>query len=154
MSAKRLLMEQWKAWRDDYRCARPPVSCKGCDTYYPTDKDAAVMIFDGFTLVECSNCYRKQEIRRAKAQALAKLQRHINARRNGNRKVNSDVACRYITRFGGSTFAIQTEMDNCEVYLQNAGGKVLARVDMFDKYPKPVITTGLLGLITPTSPVL
>lgn len=63
MSTKRLLMEQWQAWRDDYRCARPPVSCQGCDTYYPTNKDPALMIFDGFSLVECSNCKKSKEPR-------------------------------------------------------------------------------------------
>ena len=49
-------LRNWLAWRDDYRCARPPVSCQGCDTYYPSEKHAAVMVFEGFNLVRCSDC--------------------------------------------------------------------------------------------------
>ena len=63
MSGKRHLREQWQAWRADYRCARPPVTCQGCDTYYPTGKDPTVMIFSGFSLVECSNCNKPREPR-------------------------------------------------------------------------------------------
>ncbi len=57
------------------------------------------------------------------------------------RRINSDVACRYITQFGGSTFALQTDADDCKVYLRNAFGFAIAEVSMFDKYPKPPVET-------------
>ena len=54
-------LRQWLAWRDDYRCARPePVTCKGCGTHYPVHKDAAVMRYLGFNLVECSECQKRR----------------------------------------------------------------------------------------------
>ena len=63
MSAKRSHMERLQVWREDYFASRPPVTCQGCDTYYPTDKDPALMIFSGLTLVECSNCKKPKEPR-------------------------------------------------------------------------------------------
>ena len=48
---------QWRAWRDDYRCARPEaVTCKGCNTTYEPTVDPPVSIYKGYTLIECSNC--------------------------------------------------------------------------------------------------
>ena len=52
--------DQWFAWRDDYRCARPDVSCEGCDTFYPSAQSATQMTFDGFRLVSCSECRRRE----------------------------------------------------------------------------------------------
>lgn len=54
--------EDWRAWRDDYRCARPEaVTCQGCDTHYPVHQDAGQMNFDaGFNLVRCSECIRQE----------------------------------------------------------------------------------------------
>ena len=49
-------LRQWLAWRDDYRCARPPVTCENCDTHYPAGKDEGNAIYLGFRLVECGNC--------------------------------------------------------------------------------------------------
>ena len=56
---------------------------------------------------------------------------------NGIRKIHRDVAVRYIERFGGSTFVVQTEIDDCKIYLQNSLGLTTATVSMFDKFPKP-----------------
>ena len=131
------IAEQWQMWRDDYRCARPPVSCEGCDTFYPSHKDAGMMIFEGFRLVQCSECQRQKRIKKS-------LRDHFQARLaslNGIRKIHRDIAVRYIERFGGSTFAVQTEIDDCEIYLRNAFGLAIAQVLSTDRYPtaeKPI----------------
>ena len=56
---------------------------------------------------------------------------------NGIRKIHRDVAVRYIERFGGSTFVVQTEIDDCETYLRNSLGLTIATVSQFEKFPKP-----------------
>ncbi|MDD9972980.1 MAG: hypothetical protein OXU27_03190 [Candidatus Poribacteria bacterium] len=48
--------EDWRAWREDYRSSRPPVTCQKCDTHYPRGKDEGNAIYRGFTLVQCGNC--------------------------------------------------------------------------------------------------
>lgn len=117
-------LQQWMAWRDDYRCARPPVSCKGCDTFYPPNKHATQMVFEGFNLVRCSACkpngQTEPEI----------LFPHVY------RRVNRDVVCRYITRFGGSTFSMQTAADDCEIYLRNRHGATIATVSLLNRFPE------------------
>ena len=119
---KKQHLQQWMAWRDDYRCARPLVSCQGCDTFYPSHQSATQMVFEGFNLVRCSACNEKTEPKIPFP--------HVYKR------VNRDVACRYIQRFGGSTFSVQTAIDDCEIYLRNAFGFPIATVSMFDKFPK------------------
>ena len=125
---KNQCLRQWMAWRDDYRCARPPVSCQGCDTFYPPNEHANVMIFEGFNLVRCSKCETQKTQRGSEPEILFP---HVY------RRVFRDVACRYIRRFGGSTFSVQTAIDDCEIYLRNAIGFPIATVSMFDKFPKP-----------------
>ena len=56
---------------------------------------------------------------------------------NGIRKIHRDVAVRYRERFGGSTFVVQTEIDDREIYLRNSLGLTIATVSIFDKFPKP-----------------
>lgn len=127
MKNKRLIL-QWMAWRDDYRCARPPVSCQGCDTYYPQDKHPTQAVYDGFVMVECSECKAK-----AKGQTEPEiLFPHVY------RRVNRDVVCRYIQRFGGSTFSVPIAHDDIEIYLRDTHGRTIATVSLFDKFPKPV----------------
>lgn len=53
------------------------------------------------------------------------------------KRVFRDVACRYIQRFGGSTFSVQTDADDCEIYLRNREGLTIASVSLLDRYPKP-----------------
>ena len=122
---KKQRLQQWMAWRDDYRCARPPVSCNGCDTFYPPNAHAPVMVFEGFTLVRCTACkpngQTEPEI----------LFPHVY------RRVFRDTVCRYIRRFGGSTFSVQTAADDCEIYLRDKHGRTLASVSFLDRYPKP-----------------
>lgn len=132
---KKQRLQQWMAWRDDYRCARPPVSCQGCDTFYPTGKDAAVMTFQGFNLIRCSEC----DTPKPKAEPTV-LFPHVYKR------VFRDVACRYIERFGGSTFMLQTDVDDAEIYLRNRQGFTIATVSMFDRFAKPVNDTELADI--------
>lgn len=135
MSQKHL--QQWRAWREDYRSSRPAVTCENCDTHYPRGVDEGNATYHGYRLVECGNCKRKAAIRKARNNVALKLWRHINKHRNDNRTVYRDVACRYIRRFEGKTYALQTDVDACEIYLENAEGRIIGRVSMLDKYPKP-----------------
>ena len=121
-------LQQWMAWRDDYRCARPPVSCQGCDTFYPPNEHANVMIFDGFQLVECSECKKKAQAGKQTEPEI--LFPHVYKR------VNRDVVCRYIQRFGGSTFSVQTAADDCEIYLRNRHGATIATISLLNRFPE------------------
>ena len=49
-------LEQWRAWREDYRSSRPPVTCQGCNTHYPAGKDEGNAVYQGYNLVKCGNC--------------------------------------------------------------------------------------------------
>ena len=133
--------DKWHAWRTDYRCQRPDVVCDGCDTFYPSEKSEATMVFDGFRLVSCSVCYRQREIRKVTARIRDLLNSHIATRANPHpahqRTIYRDVAIRYLTRFNGNTQTIQTHIDNCEVVLKNRYGSIIGQVSMFDKFPKP-----------------
>lgn len=124
---------QCLAWRDDYRCARPPVSCQGCDTYYPTNVDAQQMTFEGFNLVHCSNCEKPKR-------------EPVVLFPHAYRRVFRDVACRYIARFGGSTFMLQTDADDAEIYLRNSDGFTIATVSPFDRFPKSFDETELADI--------
>ena len=76
MKKSRLELEKWFAWRDDYRCARPDVSCEGCDTFYPSSQSATQMKFDGFRLVFCSEC-RHREIQKVSQRIQTRLAQHL-----------------------------------------------------------------------------
>lgn len=86
----------------------------------------------------CKPSRHEREIAKAKARCLLRLARHIANQRK--RTIYRDVAVRYLQRFGGSTFAVQTESDDCEIYLENAKGQILGAVSYLDKYPKPPVT--------------
>ena len=60
---------QWRAWRDDYRCARPAVTCAGCGTHYPLGKDTGNATYIGYHLKSCGKCERRKRIRQAHFQA-------------------------------------------------------------------------------------
>ena len=49
-------LEQWRAWREDYRSSRPPVTCQNCETHYPAGKDEGNAVYMGYNLVQCGNC--------------------------------------------------------------------------------------------------
>ena len=136
--------EQWRAWRDDYRSERPAVTCDGCGTHYPRGKDEGNATYIGYSLKSCGACHRDNELKRADARVVLKLHRHISARKNTPkeskpiREIHRDTACRYISRFDGSTFTVQTAPDDADIYLRNAFGLTIAKVMPTDRYPKPV----------------
>lgn len=88
---------------------------------------------------ECKKDRHQREIAKAITRCRLTLARHIAAAR-GNRTIHRDVAIRYLQRFGGQTFAVQTSFDESEIYLQNANGTVLGKVSYTDKYPVDVET--------------
>lgn len=96
---------------------------------------------------ECTDCkpnsWRSRQIQAIANRIEAKLYRHLNGK---NRIVHRDVACRYLQRFGGRTFAVQTEIDDCEVYLKNANGEIIAVLSYLDKYPKPPADSGFADM--------
>jgi hypothetical protein len=51
-----------------------------------------------------------------------------------HRTVCLDVVCRYIKRHGGSTFQVQTDIDNSDIYLRDAHGLAIARVSMVNRF--------------------
>ena len=51
--------ESWRNWTQDYFLERPvAVICEGCGKHYAKGKDAAFMRFEGYRLIECSECQR------------------------------------------------------------------------------------------------
>lgn len=136
--------QDWKAYRDDYRCTRSAVTCEGCGTHYPRGKDEGNATYIGYALKTCGNCERLKryaEIRKVTARISKRIDNWIATRDAGNRKVHRDIACRYIERYQGETFAVQTEIDDCKIYLRNANGKTIAEVLSTDRYPKlPSVT--------------
>ena len=134
--------EQWHAWRTDYCCERPAVTCQSCGMHYPRGKDEGNATYIGYTLQTCGNCHRENELKRSSARAVLTLHRHLQARQNGVKEARKpikethrDIACRYIARFDGSTFAVPTAPDNADIYLRNAFGLTIAKVMPTDRYP-------------------
>ena len=87
----------------------------------------------------CTACYparHQREIMKSASRVRLTLARHI-AKQRRSTPIFRDVACRYLQRFGGQTFAVQTDVDACEIYLENANGRILGSVSFTDKYPKP-----------------
>lgn len=52
-----------------------------------------------------------------------------------HRSVGIDVVSRYIRRHGGSTFQVQTNIDEKTVYLRDRHGIAIARVSLRNRYP-------------------
>ena len=84
----------------------------------------------------CDPSRHPREITKAHARCRLKLARHIANQRRAT-PIFRDVACRYLQRFGGSTFSVQTDVDAAEIYLENAKGQIIGSVSYLDKYPKP-----------------
>ena len=126
-------LRQWAAWRDDYRCMRPAVTCQKCDTHYPRGKDEGNAIYIGFRLVQCGNCqevvFHEEEQRKAEPRILFP---------HAYKRTYRDVACRYIQRFGGSTFSVQTDADDCDIYLRNKHGETIASVSLLNRFPETI----------------
>ena len=89
----------------------------------------------------CEQCERANELKRSSARVVLKLHRHLQARRAVKearkpiREIHRDTACRYIQMFNGSTFVVQTDADDCIIYLRNAYALTIAKVKATDKYP-------------------
>ena len=129
--------EAWKMYREDYRCTRPAVTCEGCGTHYPRGKETGTATYIGYALKTCGECHRRQrEIQKVTARIRRRLDTWQSTRDAGNRKIHRDIAIRYLERFQGETYAVQTEIDDCKIFLRNAEGKTLAEVLSTDRYPK------------------
>ena len=124
-------LRQWAAWRDDYRCMRPAVTCQKCDTHYPRGKDEGNAIYIGFRLVQCGNCQQVEFAAEADSEPRILFP-------HAYKRTSRDVACRYIQRFGGSTFRVQTDADDCEIYLRNKHGETIASVSLQNRFPEHV----------------
>ena len=135
---------QWRFWRDDYRCTRPPVSCRGCGRHYPQHVSAAVMIFSGYTLVSCSNCSKPKPKKPLRSVAELIQRQRLKQKRpifpypKVYKRTYRDVACRYLQRYGGRTHREQTAIDDFEVYLVNPNNVAIATISSLDRFPKPI----------------
>ena len=86
----------------------------------------------------CMPSRHQREMTKAADRIRLTLARHIAMRRaRMKRTIYRDVAVRYLRLFGGSTFSVQTDVDACEIYLENAKGMILGKVSSLDLYPKP-----------------
>ena len=83
----------------------------------------------------CKPDRHQREIAKASSRCRLRLARHIAKSRK--RTIYRDVAVRYIQRFHGQTFALQTDADTSEIYLEDRTGRILGAVSMREKYPKP-----------------
>lgn len=54
------------------------------------------------------------------------------------RRVCRDVVQRYLRRFGGSTFQVQTDFDTAETYLRDAAGVAIAQISFLNRFPEQV----------------
>ena len=151
---------EWRNWREDaHRATRPAVTCENCDTHYPRGQDEGNARYEGYNLVECGACQevefvpvdRRAEIRKVVERITRKLSNHIAARTGPAsepeilfphvyRRVFRDTACRYIRRFGGQTFSVQTAIDDSEIYLRNRHGLTIATVSLLNRFPEEVDT--------------
>ena len=86
----------------------------------------------------CKPTRHEREMSKAADRIRLKLARHIAATRRARmkRRIYRDVAVRYLRIFGGQTFSVQTDVDDCEVYLENAKGQIIGKVSTLDLYPK------------------
>ena len=116
------------------------VQCECGKVYKESDRAVHASRINGIAngCVSCKPDRHQREITKAAARCRLKLARHIAATRRARMKrtIYRDVAVRYLRLFGGQTFSVQTDVDACEVYLENAKGMILGQVSSFDLYPK------------------
>jgi len=119
-----------------YSVESPKIQKCECGRVYPASSRSV----NGSTIngiangcIQCKPHRRQREMAKARARCRLTLARHI-AKTRGNRVIPRDVACRYLARFGGCTFAVQTDVDAAEMYLENAKGQILGSVDMRNRY--------------------
>ena len=120
-------------WYDD----RKEITCEGGEVYPRHSRSVNASSVNGIAngCVKCKRTERQREIAKAKMRCRLKLAQHI-AKARRKRIIYRDVAVRYLQMFGGHTFAVQTAIDDCEIYLENAKGQVIGKVSSFDQYPK------------------
>ena len=123
-------------WYDD----RKEIPCECGEVYPRGSRSVNASSVNGLAngCVKCKKSEREREIAKAKVRCMLRLARHIAKQRK--RTIYRDVAVRYLQRFGGSTFAVQTDVDESEIYLENEKGQILGSVSYLDKFPKPPAT--------------
>lgn len=116
------------------------VKCECGKVYKESDNSVNASRVNGIAngCVSCKPDRHQREIIKASDRIRLRLARHIAACRQARKKriIYRDVACRYLQRFGGQTFGVQTDVDACEVYLENANGMIIGKVSTLDLYPK------------------
>lgn len=85
--------------------------------------------------IECKPEAYQREMIKAQTLCRHRLAKHIAAQRG--RTIYRDVAYRYLQRFGGQVFTVQTAIDGADLYLENAKGLIIGSITYSDKYPKP-----------------
>ena len=147
MNLTRHERESWYHWKRDYFLERPvAVTCDGCGKHFPKGKDAAFMRFEGYQLVECSECQRlanrrRKEIAKVANRITAKLTAHIESRESRHipkRTIARDVALRYRKRFKGYVNSVQTDADTAEFVLYNRFATPIAKVSGLNRFSEPI----------------
>ena len=120
-------------WYDD----RKVIPCECGEVYPRGSRSVNASSINGIAngCVKCKTSERQREIAKAQTRCRLALARHI-AKARRKRVIYRDVAVRYLERFGGSTFAVQTDVDASEIYLENEKGQVIGKVSSLDQYPK------------------
>lgn len=118
-----------------------PVTCECGREYHHLSRKVNASRINGIAngCTECKPDRKEREIAKAASRCRLRLAQHIAKSRNGGqaRTIHRDVAIRYLQRFDGQTFAVQTGADTAEIYLEDAKGSVIGKVLYTDKYPKP-----------------
>ena len=114
--------------RNDWRVPFPVVDeicqCGAVSYQHTFDRDRYTI---NGVLVQCSACKPK-----SLADAPSVLFPHVYKR------THRDVACRYLRRFGGATFSVQTDADDAEIYLRNRHGETIATVSLRNRFSEQV----------------
>ena len=121
-------------WKRNEVGTEYPHNCVNCDAVVGTRNHSKHSI-NGVPQ-KCERCYRHSEIRKTTVRIRRRLDEWQATRDAGNRKVHRDIACRYIARYHGETYAIQTEIDDCKIFLKDAHGTTIAEVLSTDRFPK------------------
>ena len=116
------------------------VQCECGKVYKESDRAVYASRINGIAngCTACKPSKHESESIKASDSIRLKLARHTAAMRRARMKriIYRDVAVRYLRLFGGQTFSVQTDVDACEVYLENKQGMILGQVSSFDLYPK------------------
>ena len=118
------------------------ITCE-CGKVYPLSESKKLSPYQVNGIAKgCTACMKERhqrELAKATARCRLTLARHI-AKARRKRVISRDIAVRYLQRFGGKTFSVQTGIDTAEIYLENAKGQIIGSVSYLDKYPKAPVT--------------